>query len=754
MYELHRLGWNSFQQLCQTICREVLGQTVESFLDSNDAGKDGAFTGTWAPAPGEIYTGKFVIQCKFTAGAGHNLKPSDISEELIKVRKLVATGQCNVYILITNAGVSGVQTAKVKAQLIEAGIQHVLVFGSTWINQQIRERKSLRMHVPRMYGLGDLSQILDERAYSQAQAVLDSMREDLAKVVVTASYGKAVAALNEYGFVMLIGEPAAGKTTIASMLAMAAADKWGSSVLKLNDPAKVEERWNPEESSQFFWVDDAFGIMQYEPSLAHSWNHILPQVRTMLRQGAKIVLTSRDYIYKRARHDLKEGAFPLFNESQVVIDVHDLSTQEKQQILYNHLKLGSQSSAFKTEIKPYLHTVAAHSRFIPEIARRLADPNFTKRLHLGEYHLGQFVQKREQLLEEVLDGLDKDSKAALALVYMNKDYLESPISLQETEEDALRRLGSSLGGCITALESLNGSLVLHQQAESESVWRFKHPTIGDAFASALARSPDLLGIFLLGSAAENLIEQITCGNVGIEHAVIVPKSLYPHMIVRLAEFTTSAKYKSQHMATWGAKRSLHSFLTRRCSREFLAQYLQTTPELIYQVCNPSLFLNYSSEIALTMRLHEFGLLPEEDRQAFVQTVSSYAISGEDLYALENKDIRNLYSDAEFDALITKVRTDLLPNLSTVREKEQAEYRALEPADEYMEHLLESFRALKDRYSDDKEAVHIIDRETSLAEEWINDNDHKRPDMPPRSLEVSENIDKPHGTRSIFDDIDD
>ncbi|MGQ0700583.1 MAG: hypothetical protein ACT4PZ_20375 [Panacagrimonas sp.] len=278
---------------------------------------------------------------------------------------------------------------------------HVLVFGSTWINQQVRERKNLRMHVPRMYGLGDLSQILDERAYAQARAVLESMREDLAKVVITASYGKAVKALNTHGFVMLIGEPAAGKTTIASMLAMAAADKWGSSVLKLNDPAKVEDRWNPEESLQFFWVDDAFGIMQYESSLAHSWNHILPQVRTMLRQGAKIVMTSRDYIYKRARRDLKEGAFPLFHESQVVIDVHDLSSQEKQQILYNHLKLGSQPAAFRTKIKPHLPSVAAHPRFIPEIARRLADPTFTKRLNLTKYHLDQFVQKREQLLQEV-----------------------------------------------------------------------------------------------------------------------------------------------------------------------------------------------------------------------------------------------------------------------------------------------------------------------------------------------------------------
>jgi len=59
-----------------------------------------------------------------------------------------------------------------------------------------------------------LGQILDERAYSQARAVLESMREDLAKVVITASYGKAVEALNKHGFVMLIGEPAASSTKV------------------------------------------------------------------------------------------------------------------------------------------------------------------------------------------------------------------------------------------------------------------------------------------------------------------------------------------------------------------------------------------------------------------------------------------------------------------------------------------------------------------------------------------------------------
>ena len=80
--------------------------------------------------------------------------------------------------------------------------------------------------------------------------------------------GERLTALDKHGFVLLIGEPAAGKTTIASLLAMAALDQWHASMLKLDDPGKVVEHWNPEEPSQFFWLDDAFGV----PNTKHFWS--------------------------------------------------------------------------------------------------------------------------------------------------------------------------------------------------------------------------------------------------------------------------------------------------------------------------------------------------------------------------------------------------------------------------------------------------------------------------------------------------
>jgi hypothetical protein len=465
-------------------------------------------------------------------------------------------------------------------------------------------------------------------------------------------------------------------------------------------------------------------------------------------------MTSRDYIYNRARHDLKESAFPLLSESQVVIDVHDLSTLERQQILYNHLKLGKQPTAFRSTIKPHLEYMAAHPRFIPETARRIADPLFTRGLYLSEYHLGQFVEKREQLLVEVIQGLDASSKAALGLIYMRKDYLESPITLQGSEPQALERLGSTLGECITALGALNGSLVTHNQIDEQPVWRFKHPTIGDAYGTTLSFSPELLEIFLTGSSTENLTSQVTCGNVGVEKAVVVPKSLFPMMIGRLREFSASDKYKVQWMSSWGAKWALHRFLTNRCSKEFLALYVAQDPDILNRVSEPGLSLSAVSEVDLAVRLHGFGLLPEESRKKFVETVSNYAIKGEDVYALNYGGMRSVFSDVEFDSLVKTVRTELLPKLADVRGNAQSSHDSSEPPDEHMQNILESFSTLKKRFSEDENAIKIIDRETTLANKWIAETGRPEPKVSPRTLGTVQPSEEKHGTRSVFDDMDD
>ena len=244
-------GWNSFQQLCLTITSEVLGQAVESFLDSRDGGRDGAFTGKWnAPWAGSV-DGSFVVQCKFTSRSNHVLRTSDLADEVEKAKRLVAKGLCDSYLLMTNAGLSGTRGETMKGLFKAAGVKHVGTFGSTWISQQIRETSASACSC-----LACTDWAISARFSTTAptrRPALSSNRYAtiLLRSLLQTHTGKRRHALDKHGFVLLVGEPAAGKTTIASMLAMAAVDKWHALMLKLDDPGKVADRWTRTSRRSF-----------------------------------------------------------------------------------------------------------------------------------------------------------------------------------------------------------------------------------------------------------------------------------------------------------------------------------------------------------------------------------------------------------------------------------------------------------------------------------------------------------------------
>ena len=752
MYDLQHLGWYGFQELCNSIAREILGQTAMSYLPSNDGGRDGSYYGKWNKSENDSVQGNFVIQCKFTSKQNYNLKLSDLSEELPKAELLVKKGICDIYIIMTNAGISGRVAEKIQTEFKAVGSKHVYVFGGDWISSQIKENPRLRRMVPRVYGLGDLSQILDARVYSQGAALLEYLKEDLAKVVITTAYNRAAKSIEEHNFVLLVGEPAAGKTTIASLLAMGALDQWKAMTLKLDTAEQVIKHWNPEEPGQFFWIDDAFGVTQYESTLSGRWNHAMPLIKTMLNKGAKIVMTSRDYIYNAARKDLKVGAFPLLNESQVVIDVHNLTLNEKRQMLYNHIKMGRQPIKFRSEIKNYLEQIATHERFIPEIARRIADPFFTKNLEIKKYSLDEFVHKQESFLLDILNDLDKDSQAALALIYMNSERLKLPLDLNEIEHNAISRLGSSLSGCIDALEAMKGNMVQSVIIEDEMFWKYKHPTIGDAYAKFIVSSSDMLIIYLYGSSVDMLLGQITCGNVNLENAVIVPKNLFTTVLKKLKAYRTTKQYKTDFLSEWGAKRNLYTFLSRRCSVKFLKIYIEENPDILELISHPSVNLDYSPEVELVYTLFSSGLLPENFRKKFIDIVSIYAIEGHTLHALRSDDIKEMFNVDEFEELLERIKAELIPKISNLKETYKSNYRQDEDAEYHMSSLKEDLEIIELEFSDEPQIVFAVNREITEIEEWVIENTSvekiiKREKL---STKSDENQDK---ERSIFDDID-
>lgn len=374
-YALHRLGWKAFQDLCVALAEERLQRPVQTFLPTKDAGRDGAFLGTWDDNNSKEST----IQCKFTSKQEHNLTLSMLAEELPKAGRLAKKGLATDYIILTNHLVTGESELKIKEAFQATGVGRCRVFHRDWIIKRLHESARLRMMVPRLYSLVDLTNLLDDRAYQQAQLILSEMGDNLQKLVVTQAHRNSVRAISEHNLVLLLGSPAAGKSTIGASLALGASDIWKCSTIKATSPENLERRLDPS-GGQFFWIDDAWGSTQYQRDRTEAWNQVFPLMQGAMKRGTRFLITSRDYVWQSARKELKLQALPVLTKSQVIINVHELTVEERARILYNHIKLGDQKDEFRKKIKFFLPAIAKREDFLPESARRLGTTLFTNKL--------------------------------------------------------------------------------------------------------------------------------------------------------------------------------------------------------------------------------------------------------------------------------------------------------------------------------------------------------------------------------------
>lgn len=753
-YELHSLGWKAFQDLCVTILSEVLGQSVQTFFSSNDGGRDGAFHGSWLATEAEAFEGSFTVQCKFTAKQNEQLKPSMLSDEVAKAKRLAERGLANTYILMTNSHLKGTteETLRDTFQAIP-GITHFAAFGTEWIAQKIRESSRLRALVPRIYGLGDLSQILDERACDQATEILSALGGDLEKFVITEAHQKSARALAEHGFVLLLGEPAAGKSTIAASLAVGAIDQWGCRAFKIRNSSEFVAHWNVHEPKQLFWVDDAFGATQFDSALTADWNQALSHLMAAIRRGARVVFTSRDYVYKYARSVLKESAFPLLRESHVAIRVNELSSREREQILYNHLRLGNQPKSFLTKVKPFLSGVAAHDDFKPEIARRLGSSFFTGRLKIEEASLDDFVSRPLAHLTEVIRNIDSGSRAALAAVFMRGGSIPSPIDLSEPELKASELIGGKLSDVREGLNALDGGLVIQARESGQPVWKFKHPTVRDAFAQFLADDPELLDVYLAGTTFNRMLQEVCCGDVNFGGAkLVVPESRYDRFIDRILEYRNS---------TGGAALNGHclQFFQYRCDDAFMRRLVERLPAFPGELGVGS-YIAAVPDVAILARLQRLGLLPDEFRREAAAEMRRLAVDTPDAGCFDYP-YRILFTDDELDDLRAHVRAELVECLeSTIEDWEHnfdfsaAASGSADPEDQF-EPLKDALVSFEKEFADDYDAVDLIHEGLDMIDNVIDElkSQLKEENSGSYSAATSRKTPADSIERSIFDDID-
>ena len=729
-FELHTLGWEAFQNLCGHVTRETLGQTATAFSPTKDAGQDGAFQGVWKRSKNETLEGRFIIQCKFTARRDEHLSLGALKDELVKADKLAHNGLAQTYLLMTNAKISGESDKIIREAFLRIqGINFFELFGSEWLTQQIFESKRLRAFVPRVYGLGDLSQILDERVYRQADEILRTWKDNLAKFVPTDAHQKSVKALLDEGFVLLLGDPMAGKSTIAASLALAAADQWQCVPVYVIKPDDFTAHWNPDEPNQFFWVDDAFGQTQFDSSLAEGWNRVFPHLNAALHKGARILFTSRTYIYHAAQHELKESAFPQIEHSHVTIHVEDLTLKEKERILYNHLRLGTQPTEFRTAIKQFLPMIASNDKFFPEVAKRLGDPFFTKNLIMHKEYLRRFVEEPKEFLCDVINQLNRKCFAALALLFMRAGRIIIPPKIDADEAESISLLGANLADLVEALVSLEGSLVFQAFEKGERFWKFRHPSVRDAMAMLIAARAELVDIYLAGVKVSELLREVVCGDIDVPGArVHIPNNRFSAVI---------SKIRGIDVNEWPCSYDLITFLAKRCSSDFLAVWFAGCSEDFERIVVAYPIWNHNFCLILA-RLHRLGCLSEQHRQAYLsKAIDTASDTGESTFLSES--LRDIMTPGEYESAISRIKDEFIPNVKNKIDDLASEYSDLneEPSDCF-DDFRSTLRNLHDVF-DDPEIVGVLENADSLIDDAVDrlEDERKEEKRRKKQAEVEE-----------------
>ena len=704
-FRLHTLGWKAFQDLCLHILREILGQLVQVFPPGNDGGRDGAFRGTWTPKDGESLSGSFTVQCKHTSRNGHPIRPSDLREEVAKAEVLADQGLADNYILMTNCAMTANQEVQASRTFRKVGVKTFLVLDKHWINSTIVSNQRLRLLVPRVYGLGDLTEIIDERAYAQAITLFSALKADLRRFVTTGAYRQAAEAINRHGFVILIGSPGTGKSAIAAILALYAADTWRTRTIKATSPGEFAERWNPTLDNQLFWFDDAFGSTQYDAFTTRLWNQYLLHLHSAVRRGTRVIFTSRDYIFERAKRDIRQGPFPLLWESQVIVRVEDLSQDERDQILYNHIRHGTQPKLVRRQIKPHLQTAARSTQFSPELARRLGSPHFTRSLTATSEGLSDFFNRPLRYLLEVIQGLATDDKSALALLFVRAGQLRSPIRLTENDQLTLSRFGGDPRHVAASLQSMRNTFTRLVYQESSRQWEFQHPTIRDAVRDLVKSDDELLDIYISGATTTELFSEVTCGHIEVAgQAIAVPEDQFHSIIERIQDYLVSRYWTRQRC---------YGFLATRCSASFLQRLLLSCPSFFDDYITKVHSTSFEVTLLLT-KFHSAGILPEPVRRSFIESAFDDAITWAVPDILRDR-FRPLISDSERAHLKSRIYHELIIDVQSHTDLE-IENAPDEPSeiDSYFEDYISRLETFVDALHD----LDIFPEASGLIEEEV------------------------------------
>ena len=268
--------------------------------------------------------------------------------------------------------------------------------------------------------------------------------------------------------------------------------------------------------------------------------------------GARLIVTTREHILTQATARSERLREAHLDELRLVLRMASYSTEQRAEILYNHLHFGDLPAAYREEIltDDFYMGIVKHTNFNPRIVEWLSSYGRVQRVAVGEYRtvVGGLLEDQSEIWRHAYEQQISDAARSLLLALFSL----GGTAERETLEEAYARLHRArcrryglrerLEDFSSALRELTGAFLT---LDDPSRVRVLDPSVLDLMNT------------VVGEAPENAVD-------------IVSAAIYFGQIGRIWAFFTTAKGEriQSRLATEakGLVQTLRTCMVRRPNR--------------------------------------------------------------------------------------------------------------------------------------------------------------------------------------------
>ena len=498
MFNYSNLESYEFELLCRDIVQAKTGFELSCFAPGPDGGIDA--TNIYKASFGD-HVPRIVLQAKhYLKSAYPKLKKQ--AEELVKT---LADVRWDSLFFMTSMSLTPQNVQELQEILHEAArdihiytVQDIDDFLSSSNGSSI-----LAKHFNLwLSSTNVLIELINNNTNLECEQLIASIKEKDGLFVETSSFQDALRIMADSGFVLLVGSPGVGKTTVSQMLALKYVEQGYKLVYTTDaDITRVKNAINPDPNvKELIFLDDFLGQSYWKTPDA------LPkQIEALIgfcanRPHKKLLLNSRITILNDARS--KSPDFDYFlcskKESEYLIDLDKMSDYEKARILYSHLvKLNLEQPYLKNIVdKKAYKNIISHKNYNPRIIEYACHEARLQRILpdvFANHIIAQLDAPADVWASEFNQRLKLEDRILMNTLVSLTDTTVSGSTLQRAFEHRISSCDnhdSTINHFDECLERLTESMIKVSLAGHEPCYSTANPSVNDFLKNGIASNAD------------------------------------------------------------------------------------------------------------------------------------------------------------------------------------------------------------------------------------------------------------------------